>query len=55
MGICEEKYLYQVKCEGRTFTTKWCYEGLKECQKFIQDYGRTDKQYKIRTIRKETK
>ena len=55
MGICEEKYLYQVKCEGRIFTTKWCYEGLRECQKFIQEYGRPDKQYKIRTIRKETK
>lgn len=47
-----KEYYYQVKCEGRTFTTDWNYGGFKECQKFIQDYGKPEKQYKIRTIRK---
>ena len=47
-------YVYKVKCEGKEITTEFCYGGLKEAQKFIQDNGKPNKQYKIRVVKENT-
>lgn len=44
-------YKYYVKCEGKELKTEWNYGGLKECQKFIQDNGKPNKRYAIKTIK----
>ena len=46
------KEFYVVKVEGREFKTEFSYGGLRECQKFIADYGKPDKKYTIK-YRKE--
>lgn len=53
VSYMEKNYQYQVKCEGKTFTAQWGYAGYEECLDFIEKNGNPNKNYKIRTIKKE--
>lgn len=49
------KYEYVVKVEGREFRAECSYGGLRECQYITTIFGKPDKEYKIRMVKKETK
>ena len=49
------KYEYIVKVEGREFRAECSYGGLRECQYITTIFGKPDKEYKIRMVKKEIK
>lgn len=46
-----EQLKYMVDVEGKQYTSDFTYGGLRDCQWFIHENGKPNKQYNIKVVR----